>query len=65
MDAIKLEHRLELAGEDHRFFDHLCWGDADDEFSDIGFKKGVNKHYPIPQRDINASGSGLVQRAGY
>lgn len=63
MDAIKAERRLELAGEGHRFFDLVRWGDAAAELADQGFVPGKNEIFPIPTREIN--GTKLGQNPGY
>ena len=63
MDAIKAERRLELAGEGHRFFDLVRWGDAATVLADEGFVAGKNEIFPIPTREIN--GTQLVQNPGY
>jgi starch-binding outer membrane protein, SusD/RagB family len=65
LENIKLERRLELTGEGHRFFDLVRWGDAATVLAPLGFRAGVTEHYPIPQRDIDASNGVLKQRKGY
>ena len=63
MDAIKTERRLELAGEGHRFFDLVRWGDAGVKLSSRGFTPGKNEVFPIPQRELQ--GTKLVQNPNY
>jgi hypothetical protein len=63
MDAIKTERRLELAGEGHRWFDLVRWGDAAAKLANRGFKAGKNEVLPIPQREMQ--GTKLVQNPGY
>ena len=63
MDAIKTERRLELAGEGHRFFDLVRWGDAATKLASRGFQAGKNEVFPIPQRELQ--GTKLVQNPGY
>ncbi len=77
--AVRMEERLELAMEGHRFFDLVRWGVADQELnnyftfegqftSDIKgahFTKGKNEYYPIPQTEIDLSGGTLKQNDGY
>ncbi len=63
MDAIKKERRLELAGEGHRFFDLVRWGDAATVLADDGFVAGKNEIFPIPRNEIN--GTQLKQNPGY
>jgi hypothetical protein len=61
--AIKAERRLELAGEGHRFFDLVRWGDAAAVLASRGFKPNKNEVFPIPFRELlNTS---LVQNPGY
>lgn len=61
--AIKAERRLELAGEGHRFFDLVRWGDAASKLGSRGFVAGKNEVFPIPYRELQ--GTKLVQNPGY
>jgi hypothetical protein len=61
--VIKAERRLELAGEGHRFFDLVRWGDATAKLGARGFKAGVSEIFPIPQRELQ--GTKLKQNPGY
>lgn len=61
--AIKLERRLELAGEGHRFFDLVRWGDAAAALSDRGFDAGTDEIFPIPYTELN--GTKLKQNPNY
>ncbi|MGE5519078.1 MAG: RagB/SusD family nutrient uptake outer membrane protein [Candidatus Dadabacteria bacterium] len=69
MDAIKTERRLELAGEGHRFFDLVRWGDAATKLgskqtgSTTRFTAGKNEILPIPAGEL--VGTKLVQNPGY
>ena len=63
MDAIKTERRLELAGEGHRFFDLVRWGDAATKLGDRGFEAGKNEIFPIPSGELQ--GTKLVQNPNY
>ena len=63
MEAIKAERRIELAGEGHRFFDLVRWGDAASKLSGRGFKPGKNEIFPIPNSEL--LGTLLVQNPGY
>jgi hypothetical protein len=63
LDAIKTERRLELAGEGHRFFDLVRWGDAPAVLGSRGFKAGRNEVFPIPSQELQ--GTKLVQNPGY
>ncbi|MEO5889462.1 MAG: RagB/SusD family nutrient uptake outer membrane protein [Ferruginibacter sp.] len=61
--AIKAERRLELAGEGHRFFDLVRWGDAAAKLGSRGFVAGKNEILPIPARELTATK--LVQNPNY
>jgi len=61
--AIKTERRLELAGEGHRFFDLVRWGDATSKLSSRGFITGKNEIFPIPFSELQ--GTKLVQNPNY
>jgi hypothetical protein len=61
--AIKAERRAELAGEGHRFFDLVRWGDAATKLASRGFKSGKNEVFPIPFREL--LNTKLVQNPGY
>ncbi|MBY0481004.1 MAG: RagB/SusD family nutrient uptake outer membrane protein [Chitinophagaceae bacterium] len=63
LDAIKQERRLELAGEGHRFFDLVRWGDATTKLASRGFKSGTHEIFPIPFAELQ--GTLLVQNPNY
>lgn len=63
MDAIKTERRIELAGEGHRFFDLVRWGDAASKLASKGFKAGKHEILPIPSQELQ--GTKLVQNPNY
>lgn len=63
MQAIKNERRAELAGEGHRWFDLVRWGDAPSVLADRGFVAGKHEVLPIPFREMQ--GTQLVQNPGY
>jgi len=52
MQAIKDERRRELAGEGHRWFDLVRWGDAPTVLSSRGFTSGKNEILPIPFNEL-------------
>jgi len=63
MAAIKAERRLELAGEGHRFFDLVRWGDAASKLAGKGFVAGKNEIFPIPYKELE--NTQLIQNPGY
>ena len=79
--AVRMERKLELSGEGHRFFDLTRWGVAATELNrylqfeggrltnalgGATFTAGVDEIYPIPQAQIDLQGpSVLKQNPGY
>ena len=63
MQTIKDERRRELAGEGHRFFDLVRWGDAAAKLGSRGFQAGKNEILPIPFRELQ--GTQLKQNPNY
>lgn len=64
------ERRVELAFENHRFFDLVRFGAAQDVLSDFSDENGYNFNstdllLPIPQREINLSNGLMQQNPGY
>lgn len=53
MDFLIHERRVELAGEQTRFFDLVRWELADEELET--FQSGNHEVFPIPQGEINAN----------
>lgn len=52
LDNIKLERRLELVGEGHRWFDLVRWGDAPAVLGSRGFVAGQHEILPIPLLEL-------------
>ena len=52
LQAIKNERRKELAGEGHRWFDLVRWGDAPAKLAFKGFVAGKNEILPIPYNEL-------------
>lgn len=65
LEDIWEERRLELAGEQDRYWDLLRTGQAASVLASYGFKTGKHEWYPIPQTEIDLSGGQLVQNPGW
>jgi len=79
--AVRFERGLELGMEGHRFFDLVRWGVADVilnaylaydgailtvQFGGAKFTKGKNEIFPVPQAEIDLTGSSILkQNPGY
>lgn len=61
------ERRVELAMEQHRWFDLLRWGLAAEAMKAVGkdFVEGKHELLPIPQAEIDLSNGNLAQNPGY
>jgi hypothetical protein len=64
------ERRVELAFENHRLFDLMRMGEAQNVLSAFAISVGVgftssDLLLPIPQREINLSGGDMSQNPGY
>jgi len=62
LEAIWAERRAELALEQHRYFDLIRQGRAQEELSNFQPRHTV---YPIPQSEIDLSGGAMSQNEGY
>lgn len=63
MTNIKNERRRELAGEGHRWFDLVRWGDAPTVLASRGFVAGKNEILPIPADELK--NTLIVQNPNY
>ncbi len=61
---IQQERHVEFAMEGERFFDLVRWNIADSVLGPQGYKS-INKYYPLPQGQVDASGGVLVQNPDY
>ncbi|WP_247236657.1 RagB/SusD family nutrient uptake outer membrane protein [Telluribacter sp. SYSU D00476] len=52
-DIIRLERRLELMFEGHRFFDLSRWGKAEEVLRKKGFVKGTHEYFPVPLSELS------------
>jgi len=77
-NAVRMERRLELAMEGHRFYDLVRWGIAKQtlesyfnfEGNYLNYLKGItietrDDHFPLPQDQIDRSQGILKQSTGY
>lgn len=58
------ERHYEFAMEGERFFDLVRWGIADSVLAPLGYDP-INRYYPLPQAQVDASGGVLVQNPNY
>jgi hypothetical protein len=66
-ERIYRERRVELAMEQHRWFDLLRWGRASQVLKAVGkdFVDGKHELLPIPQTEIDLTGGKITQNPGY
>jgi hypothetical protein len=66
-EKIYRERRVELAMEQHRWFDLLRWGREEQVMKAVGknFVAGKHELLPIPQSEVDLTGGILVQNKGY
>lgn len=65
IDDIWEERRLELAGEQDRYWDLLRTGRAATVLAKFGFQTGKHEWYPIPQTEVDLSDGKLEQNPGW
>ncbi len=65
LENIWEERRLELAGEQDRYWDLLRTGKAASVLAKYGFQTGKHELYPIPQTEVERSGNQLIQNPGW
>lgn len=79
LEALKMERRLEMAQEGHRFFDLVRWGVAASVLNDYfevekvrrphlsgaNFIPGKNEYFPIPQNQIDLGRGLITQNPNY
>lgn len=65
VEDIWAERRLELAGEQDRYWDLLRTGKAATVLAGKGFQTGKHEFYPIPQTEVKLSGGSLEQNPGW
>ncbi len=59
------ERRVELAMEQHRWFELVRTGQAAAKLGPSGFQTGKHELFPIPQSEIDLSAGALMQNPGY
>ncbi|MCC6282990.1 MAG: RagB/SusD family nutrient uptake outer membrane protein [Saprospiraceae bacterium] len=67
-ERIYRERRVELAMEQHRWFDLVRWGRAASVMQALGkvdFVAGKNELLPVPQTEIDLTGGRIQQNLGY
>ena len=66
-EKIYRERRSELAMEQHRWFDLLRWGRANDAMTAVGknFVAGKHELLPIPQTEVDLTTGKIPQNPGY
>lgn len=68
LEAVKHERRVELAMEQHRFYDLKRWNEYVDRMMEVrpgSFQKGRNELFPIPQVEIDRTEGSIKQNPGY
>lgn len=65
LEDIWEERRLELAGEQDRYWDLLRTGQAATVLAKYGFETGKHELYPLPQAEVDLSGGALIQNPGW